>query len=159
MTWQEQLTQWRFDRNLTEPTDAYIFMMNEESEEAKAAESTYELIDALADLIVLTTNQAALEQSTLDFTQRQVVEPLPELLAQYQLGNDNSSIFQQIYAGCSLTIYQLGFALDKVMLETVKEISSRTGAMDESTGKWTKFTTPEAKALWYKADYSTCKEG
>ena len=157
MTWQEQLTQWRLERNLIEPTDAYIAMMQEEAEEAIAAQSEHELIDALADLIVLTTNQAALEQSILDFNIRRETPDFKVLLAQYQLGADNTQVFQQLYAGCALSIYKLDYDLDKVMHETIKEISSRTGAMNESTGKWTKFTTPEAQALWYKADYSTCK--
>jgi len=52
---------------------------------------------------------------------------------------------------------QMKYDVDLTMKETVKEILSRTGAINTATGKWTKFTTSEAKALWYTPDYSTCK--
>ena len=47
----------------------------------------------------------------------------------------------------SLNIYE-------VLDETLKEIESRTGEWSEKDGKWKKYETEEAKALWYKADYS-----
>ena len=43
------------------------------------------------------------------------------------------------------------------MLETIKEISSRTGSYDENAKKWVKDTSPEAKAKWYKADYERAR--
>jgi len=54
-------------------------------------------------------------------------------------------------------IAQSGYDVDLTMKETLKEISSREGAINPSTGKWEKFTTPEAKAKWYKASYKKCK--
>jgi len=54
-------------------------------------------------------------------------------------------------------IAQKGYDIDLVMKEVIKEISSRTGEINPTTGKWTKYRTPEAQAKWYKADYSTCK--
>jgi hypothetical protein len=54
-------------------------------------------------------------------------------------------------------VITLGFDPDKCMDEVMKEISSRTGAYNETTKKWTKFKTPEAKALWYSADFTNCK--
>ena len=50
-----------------------------------------------------------------------------------------------------------GYLPDTAMEETLKEISSRTGAFNPDTGKWEKFKTPEAMALWYKADYNKAK--
>ena len=47
-----------------------------------------------------------------------------------------------------------GYDAEKTMDETIKEISSRTGAFNPSTQKWEKFKTDEAKSKWYKADYS-----
>jgi len=44
------------------------------------------------------------------------------------------------------------------MDETLKEINSRTGAFNAETGKWEKFKTPEAIALWYAADYEKAKK-
>jgi hypothetical protein len=43
------------------------------------------------------------------------------------------------------------------MDETLKEINSRTGSFNPDTGKWEKFKTPEAMALWYSADYNKAK--
>lgn len=54
-------------------------------------------------------------------------------------------------------ITRLGYDPLKVANEGIKEISSRTGAMNAELGKWQKFQTDEAKALWYQADYTDCK--
>lgn len=54
-------------------------------------------------------------------------------------------------------IAKYGYNGDKVMDEVIKEISSRTGAYNPDTKKWQKFTTDEAKAKWYTADFTTCK--
>ncbi|MCZ6166047.1 hypothetical protein O6B98_08255 [Campylobacter ureolyticus] len=43
------------------------------------------------------------------------------------------------------------------MLETIKEISSRTGHYDENIHKFVKNKSDEAKSKWYKADYDKCK--
>ena len=43
---------------------------------------------------------------------------------------------------------------DRCFEECHKEISSRTGAWNDEAQKWKKFQTEEAKALWYKADYT-----
>ncbi len=54
-------------------------------------------------------------------------------------------------------VAQSGYDLDLTMKETLKEINSRTGSINEVTGKWEKFKTQEAKAKWYKANYKTCR--
>ena len=54
-------------------------------------------------------------------------------------------------------ILKSGYDPEKTMDETLKEISSRTGDINTATDKWEKFTTPEAKALWYTADYTECR--
>ena len=43
------------------------------------------------------------------------------------------------------------------MLETIKEISSRTGSYDEATKKWIKDTSDEARAKWYSANYELAR--
>ena len=43
------------------------------------------------------------------------------------------------------------------MDETIKEISSRTGAYDENAKKWVKDESDEAKAKWYQADYELAR--
>jgi hypothetical protein len=54
-------------------------------------------------------------------------------------------------------IEALGYDARLCMAETIAEISSRKGAMNEETGKWEKFTDDYHKSLHYKADYSKCK--
>jgi|GEM_PF-1226261 len=50
---------------------------------------------------------------------------------------------------------KMGYDPIKSMDETAKEINSREGKI--INGKFTKFKTPEAKAKWYKANYSSCR--
>ena len=115
MKWKDGLRKWREQRGLTEPqTNAIVEMIAEELDELSRGirlKDEHEIIDALADIIVLSANH----------------------------------------------IGQMGYDLDLVMKEVVKEISSRTGSVNPTTGKWEKDTSPEAQANWYKADYSTCK--
>jgi len=122
MKWKASLAQWRQERGLTTPQDTtttngkpvIINMLQEELDELASAlviHNEAETVDALADLIVLSTNHMA----------------------------------------------QLGYDLDLVMKETLKEISSRTGSVNPATGKWEKDKSPSAQADWHKADYSTCK--
>jgi hypothetical protein len=52
-------------------------------------------------------------------------------------------------------ILKLGYEPEDVMREVLKEINSRTGSI--VNGKFEKDLSDEAKAKWYKADFSTCK--
>jgi len=52
-------------------------------------------------------------------------------------------------------MYHLGYDPEKCLGEIYKEINSRTGTM--VNGKFKKDKSPEAKAKWYKADFSKCK--
>lgn len=52
----------------------------------------------------------------------------------------------------------LGFDFYKAMLETIKEISSRTGSYDSKIHKFVKDKSPEAKAKWYSANYDKCRK-
>ena len=63
--------------------------------------------------------------------------------------------FGDIIVFCTGAIYKLGYDTDKVMKEVLKEIESRKGEVKD--GKFEKFKTPEAKAKWYKADFTKCK--
>ena len=50
-----------------------------------------------------------------------------------------------------------GFNFELAMLETIKEISSRTGSYNETTKKWEKYTSDEAQAKWYSANYELAR--
>ena len=52
-------------------------------------------------------------------------------------------------------IQKLGYNPESAMIETWKEISSRTGEIVD--GKFEKDLSDEAKARWYKADYESAK--
>ncbi len=54
------------------------------------------------------------------------------------------------------SLAQSGYNPELAMLETVKEISSRQGSIDPTTGKWEKQKDQPLEAL-YKADYSKCR--
>ena len=54
-------------------------------------------------------------------------------------------------------ILKLGFEPELVIEEGLKEIESRTGKINTTTGKYEKDTSEEAKAKLYKADYDTCR--
>lgn len=59
----------------------------------------------------------------------------------------------QTFAGGD--VMKIGYDNERCLVETAKEVNSRKGEIIE--GKFQKYKTPEAKALWYKADYSECK--
>ena len=58
---------------------------------------------------------------------------------------------------CAKLCEQYGFNFEITMFETIKEISSRTGAYDENTKKWIKDESNETKAKWYHADYESAR--
>jgi hypothetical protein len=70
---------------------------------------------------------------------------------------------EEIDALCDMVVFAVnamrikGYDPNVAMAETIKEISSRTGAFNPQTGKWEKFKTEEAKALWYAANYDEAK--
>lgn len=70
---------------------------------------------------------------------------------------------EEIDALCDVIVFAVnamrirGYNPNIAMEETIKEISSRTGAFNPETGKWEKFKTEEAKALWYAANYDKAK--
>lgn len=85
---------------------------------------------------------------------------LAEELSEFLRSKDNNG---EIDALCDMIVFAVnamkikGYDPNVAMDETLKEINSRTGAFNPETGKWEKFKTPEAMALWYAADYSKAK--
>ena len=56
---------------------------------------------------------------------------------------------------CIDATVKLKYDPECTLYEVAKEINSREGEIID--GKFQKYTTPEAKAKWYKADFSGCK--
>lgn len=75
---------------------------------------------------------------------------------------DQDKPYSEIDAICDIMVFCItelpkhNIDPELALAETFKEINSRTGAWSDKEGKWLKFKTPEAKALWYEADYSKC---
>ena len=126
------------------------------------------IIDALCDISVFTINAVAdipspvkrteieLKKSSLDadYILKQMVEKCARL-SYFEWGE--ASAFNIILINCAYLCEHYGFNFEIAMLETIKEISSRTGSYDEKAKKWVKDESDEAKAKWYQADYELAR--
>ena len=129
----------------------------------------HEIIDALCDISVFTINVGAdincnekLESINTTTQTTRCNSSLSFLLSECgnfdYYGKLSSYVcFNQILLSCAKLCEQYGFDFQKAMEETIKEISSRTGAYDETAKKWIKDTSDEAKAKWYQADYELAR--
>ena len=140
-----------------------------EQDTAKKQKAEYEIIDALCDISVFTINVGAdincnekLESINTTTQTTRCNSSLSFLLSECgnfdYYGKLSSYVcFNQILLSCAKLCEQYGFNFEIAMLETIKEISSRTGAYDENAKKWVKDESDEAKAKWYKADYEKAR--
>ena len=140
-----------------------------EQDTAKKQKAEYEIIDALCDISVFTINVGAdincnekLESINTTTQTTRCNSSLSFLLSECgnfdYYGKLSSYVcFNQILLSCAKLCEQYGFNFEIAMLETIKEISSRTGAYDENAKKWVKDESDEAKAKWYKADYELAR--
>ena len=126
------------------------------------------IIDALCDISVFTINAGAdipcefkrteieWKKSSLDadYILKQMIEKCAEF-SHFEWVDIPS--FNIILANCAYLCGHYGYNFEIAMLETIKEISSRTGSYNEATKKWEKDLSDEAKAKWYKADYEKAR--
>ena len=136
---------------------------------AKKQKAEYEIIDALCDISVFTINVGAdincnekLESINTTTETTRCNSSLSFLLSECgnfdYYGKLSSYVcFNQILLSCAKLCEQYGFNFEIAMLETIKEISSRTGAYDENAKKWVKDESDEARAKWHKADYEKAR--
>ena len=127
------------------------------------------IIDALCDIGVFTINVGAdincnekLESINTTTQTTRCNSSLSFLLSECgnfdYYGKLSSYVcFNQILLSCAKLCEQYGFNFQIAMDETIKEISSRTGAYDENAKKWVKDESDEARAKWYKADYNKAR--
>ena len=127
------------------------------------------IIDALCDISVFTINVGAdidcnekLESINTTTQTTRCNSSLSFLLSDcgnfdYYEKLSSYVCFNQILLSCAKLCEQYGFNFEIAMLETIKEISSRTGAYDENAKKWVKDESDEAKAKWYQADYELAR--
>jgi len=97
-----------------------------------------------------------------DFKPHNEYALLFEELMEFQNASISKNESEQVDALCDIIVvatgalHKLGYSPDKAMDETLKEINSRKGSINENTGKWEKDITQDPETL-YKANYSTCK--
>ena len=127
------------------------------------------IVDAICDIAVLTINAGAdincnekLESINTTTQTTRCNSSLSFLLSEcgnfVYYGKFSSYVcFNQILLSCAKLCEKYGFNFEIAMLETIKEISSRTGAYDEKAKKWVKDESDEAQAKWYKADYEKAR--
>ena len=132
------------------------------------ADAKHDIIDAICDIAVFTINagadiNASKKLKNIDTTKtRQSNSSLSFLLSECgnfdYFGKLSSYVcFYEILISCAQICKDYGYNFEIAMLETIKEISSRTGAYDSNIGKWVKDTSPEAQAKWYKANYEKAR--
>lgn len=136
-----------------------------------------EIVDALCDIAVFTINAGA----DIPSAKKDLKTHTGQLKASFAMLIEACAIFAQdkeystvdyiaeikafeyhiffndILHICACLAYDYGFNFEIAMLETIKEISSRTGTYDENAKKWIKDTSDEAKAKWYQANYELAR--
>ena len=135
---------------------------------AKKQKAEHEIIDALCDIAIFTINAGTdvncnekIEIINTSQTTR-CNSSLSFLLSECgnfdYYGKLSSYVcFNQILLSCAKLCENYGFNFEIAMLETIKEISSRTGTYDEKAKKWVKDSSDEARAKWYQADYEKAR--
>ena len=182
-----QLKAWRHERGITAESQKQGYIVNvmeefgelatalrdyekfsaTEQEAAKKQKAEHEIIDALCDISVFTINAGAdIPYAITPFiieTKREFsVVDIFVAIADFIRADNNGSPFNYydfalILKYCASVCEQYGFNFEVAMLETIKEISSRTGAYDENAKKWVKDTSDEAKSRWYQANYELAR--
>ena len=172
-----QLEVWRDERKITAENQrqGYIRNVMEELGELAAGLRNYDswskcdlrfcqihkemaervIVDAICDISVLTINAGADirdEYKPLSIDTTNTFSDLNCLLLYISTFD-----FKKILLNCAGVCEKYGFNFEIAMLETIKEISSRTGSYNEATKKWEKDMSDEAQAKWYKADYEKAR--
>ena len=127
----------------------------------------HEIIDALCDICVFTINAGAyipyaitpfIIETKREFSVVDIFVAIADFIRADNNGDPfNYYDFALILKYCASVCEQYGFNFEIAMLETIKEISSRTGSYDEVSKKWVKDESDEAKAKWYQADYEKAR--
>ena len=125
------------------------------------------IIDALCDICVFTINAGAdipyaitpfIIETKREFSVVDIFVAIADFIRADNNGDPfNYYDFALILKYCASVCEQYGFNFEIAMLETIKEISSRTGSYDEVSKKWVKDESNEAKAKWYQANYELAR--
>lgn len=165
---QDLLKDWRDERHLSieSQRDGLLGNLCEEFSEYYRASNRNEKIDALCDIYVfcmnsLNTNMKNISKFPKIYLEKRYRINLLEKINFSLEDNLDSDYLNTILYSLMLSVENeaklMGYNFYKCMLETIEEISSRTGHYDENIHKFVKDMTPEAVTKWYKADYSKCR--
>ncbi|EOH0422280.1 hypothetical protein ACVQOF_000158 [Campylobacter coli] len=146
----ERLTDWRNERGLTYENQQAGFLGNvfEEVSEYFRAKNDLEKIDALCDIVIFCFNSFDLEFKEMgkiydcDATKISIVDITDDLTyttAKFMRKDfkDFNNIYRLVF-NCKHLCENLGFNFYQCMLETIKEIESRTGFYDDELNKFIK---------------------
>ncbi|EAM0190225.1 hypothetical protein D1Z24_04345 [Campylobacter coli] len=146
----ERLTQWRQERHLTYENQQVGFLGNvfEEVSEYFRAKNDLEKIDALCDIVIFCFNSFDLEFKEMgkiydcDATKISIVDITDDLTyttAKFMRKDfkDFNNIYRLVF-NCKHLCENLGFNFYQCMLQTIKDIESRTGYYDDELNKFIK---------------------
>lgn len=167
----ESFNKWREERGLKDKLGNVAANISEEITEYLRATNDIGRVDALCDIcfhaihalhVIDKIPQRHIILQLCDDNRRWLGNPFAMLVlsfSEYVAGTYIDKTYSLIciahYAKLQIRLHGFDFLI--AMDETLKELNSRTGAWNKETGKWEKFKTEEAMALWYKADYSKAK--
>lgn len=163
------LDAWRDERHISIESQKAGYLVNVMEELGELAQALrknneHEIIDALCDIAVFTINAGA----DIYWENKNIGIEIDDIYEMAEYGDlmcdcgafslyFSADCFNKILYDCAVLAKNLGFNFKIAMLETIKEISSRTGSYDENAKKWVKDTSDEAKAKWYKANYERAR--
>lgn len=131
------------------------------------ADAEYQIIDALCDIAVFTINTGVnihhthknniIDTSKVGFDNTNDLFALLKACGEFACYPNGWVTFNDILDFCASSCEYYGFNFEIAMLETIKEITSRTGSYDEKAKKWEKDMSDEARAKWYSANYELAR--
>ena len=175
------LDEWRAERKITAESQKAGYLMNVMEEFGELSQALrgleieivrktaeHEIIDALYDMAIFTIHagehipcglkRTEIEFKKYSFKADYILKQMVEKCAFFSYFEWVEPLtFNIILANCAYLCGHYGYNFEIAMLETIKEISSRTGSYNEATKKWEKDLSDEAKAKWYKADYEKAR--
>ena len=175
------LDEWRAERGITAEGQKAGYLVNVMEEfgelsqalrgleiESVRKTAEHEIIDALCDIAIFTINAGEhipceLKHTEMEFKKSSlnadyILKQLVEKCAEFSYFEWVEPLtFNIILINCAYLCEHYGYNFELAMLETIKEISSRTGTYDEKAKKWVKDTSDEAKAKWYSANYELAR--
>ncbi|MCZ6158990.1 hypothetical protein [Campylobacter ureolyticus] len=166
---QELLWEWREERHLTfqDQMDGLVGNLCEEMAEYYRANNDDEKIDALCDMSVFALNSLCCDLKDVREYFEKKEKPIMDkflfirafgLIQEMGIGTHTLIKFLYLFIKeIESEMSVMGYNFYECMLETIKEISSRTGSYDSNIHKFVKDKSEEAVKKWYKADYDKCK--